>query len=282
MTPGFHKISADKYHADCCVVPSLSSSVAQILLRESPRKAWHRHPRLNPDYREEHDGKFDLGTAAHAVLLEDDQSKIVIVPHDDWRTKAAKQARGDAYAVGKTPLLERHHAAVMRMVEIAKAFIASSEIADYWKDAESELTGIALEDGVWLRCLFDRITKNRRLILDYKTSNSAAPEDFHRQIARMSYDVQHAFYRRVASNLGVISPRFVFLCQSCEQPHECSLHGLDPAAIDIADAKVERAIRLWRSCMERKSWPSYDRRIHYMTPTAWQMAEHEMALTEAA
>ena len=176
MKQGFHRIQADQYHDDPCVVPSLSSSIAQILLRESPRKAWFNHPKLNPDYREQHDGKFDIGTAAHAVLLEDDQSKIVIVQADDWRSKAAKQARGDAYAEGKTPLLERHNAAVMQMVEVAKEFIVSSEIADYWNDSESELAGIALEDGVWLRCLFDRITANRRVIFDYKTSEDSSPD----------------------------------------------------------------------------------------------------------
>jgi hypothetical protein len=48
-TPGYHRINAEKYHADPCVVPSLSSSIAKILLRESARKAWFSHPRLNPD-----------------------------------------------------------------------------------------------------------------------------------------------------------------------------------------------------------------------------------------
>lgn len=273
---------AERYHQDPCIAPSLSSSIAQILLRESARKAWHCHPKLNPDYRESHDGKFDIGTAAHAVLLEDDAAQIVIVNADDWRTKAAKEARGAAYAEGKTPLLERHHAAVMRMVEIARSFVASSEIADYWQDAESELAGVALEDGVWLRCLFDRITKNRRVIADYKTTEDVAPEAFSRQIIRMGYHVQDAFYRRVARDLGVISPRFVFLAQSVEPPHECSLHGCDPALQEIADAEVERAIRLWRQCVTTKAWPSYGGRIHYALPPAYMMAQHEERLLAGA
>ena len=68
---------AEKYHADPCMVPSLSNSVAQILLSESPRKAWFSHPKLNTAFAEKEDGKFDIGTAAHAVLLESDASRIV-------------------------------------------------------------------------------------------------------------------------------------------------------------------------------------------------------------
>lgn len=281
-TAGYHKLTAEAYHADPCVVPSLSSTIAQILLNESPRKAWHSHPKLNPEYREGHDGKFDIGTAAHAVLLEQDSSRIVIVDADDWRTKAAKELRGAAYAEGKTPLLKRHHDAVMAMVGVARAFIAQSEIAPYWQDAESELTGVVLEDGIWLRCRFDRITKNRRFIFDYKSTESASPEVFSRQITRMGYHIQEAFYRRVARALGATGPRFAFLAQSVEPPYECSLHGCDPALQEIADAEVERAIRLWRECMTRKEWPSYGGRVHWAMPTSYMIQAHELRLQEAA
>jgi hypothetical protein len=281
MTPGYHKIPSAQYHADCCVVPSLSSSIAKILL-DSPRKAWFAHPRLNPDYREEHDGKFDLGTCAHAILLENDPSRVVIVNADDWRTKAAKEQRDAARAAGKTALLERHFNDVMAMVKVADKFIVNSEISTYWLDAESELVGVCLDEGVWLRCMFDRIAKNRRVIMDYKSTTDASPEGFGRQIMRMGYDIQHAFYRRIASILGATAPRFVFLAQECEPPYECALHGLDPACIDIADAKVERAIRAWRGCMTSKQWPGYGGRIHYVMPTTWQLSEHELSLAEAA
>lgn len=283
MKPGFHlNVPADAYHADPCEQPSLSCGVAKILLAESPRKAWHSHPRLNPKHREEHDSKFDLGTCAHAVLLENDASRIVIVEADDWRTKAAKDQRDAARAIGKTPLLSRHYDDVRRMVDAALAFIAESEIADFWHDGDSEVTGIAKDGDTTLRCRFDRLTSDRRMIVDYKSTTDVSPDAFQRQIARMGYDVQHAFYRRVARILGVKDPRFVFLAQSVESPHECTLHDLDPASVEIADAKVERAINLWCQCLNAKRWPSYDNRIHYAMPSAWQMAEHELALAEAA
>ena len=282
MTPGYHRMTAEQYHADPAPQPSLSSSIAQILLRESPYKAWYSHPKLNPGYQERHEDKFDMGTAAHAMLLENDASRIVTVEADDWRTKAAKEARDAARAAGKTALLARHHAAVGKMVEVAKAFIAKSEVAELWAGGESEVTALCQDNGVWLRARFDRFNAGARFIGDYKSTVDASPEPFSRLLIRMGYHFQDAFYRRVARILGVQEPRFVFLAQSVEPPHECSLHGCDPALQEIADLEVQTAIDQWRQCLTSKKWPSHGGRIHWAIPTNWQMTIHEQRLQEAA
>jgi hypothetical protein len=293
VTPGFHRLTAEQYHADPTPQPSLSCSVAHILLRESARKAWHSHPRLNPDYVEEHDEKFDLGTTAHAALLEGAAGVAVIDPADypsktgsipdGWTNNAIRAARDNARAIGKTPILKRHYDGVRLMVDTAEAFIKSSEIAEYWADAESEVTGVWLEDsGVWLRCRFDKLSPKHRFIADYKSTVDASPEAFSRLLLRMGYHIQDAFYRRGARTLGVDAPRFVFLAQSVEPPYECSLHGCDPALQEIADAEVQRAIGMWRTCIKTNKWPSHGGRIHWAMPTSYMMSEHEMRLQEAA
>lgn len=283
LSAGFHiGVKAEDYHRDVCAVPSLSSSIAQVLLRESPRKAWFQHSKLNPDYREAHEAKFDLGTAVHAALLENDHANIVVVEAADWRTKVAKEQRDAARAEGKVALLERHWADVMAMVGNASEFIAKSEIADHWRAADSEVTGVCEEQGVWLRCRFDKITKNRRTIMDYKSTEDAAPDVFSRLLVRMGYHIQDAFYRRVARNLGITAPRFVFLAQSCNEPYECSLHACDPSLQEIADAEVERAIGLWRKCVQTKEWPSHGGRIHYALPTSYMIQDHEQRVMEEA
>jgi hypothetical protein len=277
MTPGYHKMTAEKYHADCCVVPSLSSSLAQILLRESPRKAAYSHPKLNPAFSAHEESKFDIGTASHAMLLEG-ANIIEVCDFDDWRKKEAQEKRSAARAAGKIPLLRRHRDEVVAMVAAAEAFIQHSEIAEYWKDGESELTAICEEKGVWLRARMDRISKSRRFIADYKSTTDASPDVFSRQLIRMGYHIQEAFYRRVVTNLGTVTPRFVFVAQSCEPPYECSLHGCDPALQEIADAEVQRAIDLWRQCMSTKNWPSHGGRIHWAIPPNYMMKEYEERL----
>lgn len=277
MTPGYHKIPAAKYHADPCVVPSLNNSVAQVLLSSSPRKAWFSHPRLNPAFARKEEAKFDIGTAAHAMLLEG-KNVIDVCDFDDWRKAEARAMRDAARAAGKVPLLKKHRDDVVAMVSAAEAFIAHSEVAEYWPDGDSELTAVCEERGVWLRCMLDRITKSRRCIFDYKSTEDVAPETFSRQIVRMGYHIQEAFYRRVVRNLGATTPRFVFLAQSVDAPYECTLHGCDPALQEIADAEVERAIQLWRDCSQKKVWPSYGGRVHWALPPTYLMIQHEERL----
>jgi hypothetical protein len=283
MNFGFHKISAADYHADKLAdQPTLSSSIAKIILKESALKAWHAHPRLNPAFKEEHDDKFDLGTCAHQFLLENDASRVVVVEANDWRTNKAKEEREAARAAGKTALLASHYADVRQMVDAAHAFLADCEISADWKNGESEVTGLVEDDGVMLKAKFDRITRDRKVIIDYKSTGSAAPDIFGMQIARLGYHWQEAFYRRVANLLGAQRPIFVFMAQSVEPPYECSLHGCDPAMQEIADADVKHAIALWRDCMARNKWPSYGGRIYWTMPTSWQMSAHEQRLQEAA
>lgn len=291
LAQGFHAgIPAAQYHMDLAPQPSLSSSVVKILLNESPRKAWYSHPRLNPNYRVIADSKFDLGTAAHAVLLENDASRIVVIDPeqypsqkgnipDGWTNKAIRAARDNAYGAGKTPLLKSYYDDVRQMVDAALAFIEESEISDAWHDAESEVTGIWQEGGVWLRCRFDRLTKDRRVIIDYKSTTDASPDGFSRQIPRMDYHIQDAFYRRCVRALGFPDPRFVFLPQECEPPYDPSLAGCSDALRQIADAEVERAVRLWRECVSSGTWPGYPKDICYAEPTSYMIQEHELRLT---
>ena len=128
MIAGIHTISAEEYHADPCESPSLSSSLASALLNQSPRHAWMQHPELNPDYRPEENSRFDLGSAAHALLLEGNQAKIAIIEADDWRTKKAKEERDTARENGLLPVLAKHDFALKAMVKAAREFIETTEL----------------------------------------------------------------------------------------------------------------------------------------------------------
>jgi hypothetical protein len=276
------QMTADEYHADPAQTPSLSASVGKILMSKSAYHAWLAHPRLNPKYQAEESGTFDIGTAAHALLLEGSRAKICVIEADDWRTKAAKEARDQARASGLTPILARHNVAVIRMVDAAKAFIETTELSGIFQDGAPEQTLVWKDNGVACRSRLDWLTKDRRVILDYKSSASAQPDWFSRQIANMGYDFQAAFYLRGLKACGHPNAQFVFLAQEVEPPHACSLHGIAPSMFAIAEAKVQRAIDLWRQCLTTGKWPAYDNRVHWAEATAWQMTQHEESLLEAA
>lgn len=266
---------AAEYHADPAPAPSLSNSLTKILLSRSAKAAWLAHPRLNPHYVESTEDKFDLGTTAHAALLEGDLSSIAVVRADDWRKKEAKEARDAARAAGKIPLLERQYDDVCGMANAALDFIKTSEIAQYWEDAESEQTIVWQEGTTWLRCRTDKLSSDRKIVFDYKTTGCVAPAVFSRQMVSLDYHIQDAFYRRGVRALGGDDPKFVFLAQETEAPYECALFACDPMLQSIADSLVQKAIDTWTNCLATNEWPGYGGRVHWASAPAWLAASFD-------
>ena len=269
MKPGFHSIPAAEYHADPCDEPSLSSSIANVLLNRLPLHAWHAHPRLNPAWRPiEPTNEMDAGTAAHMLLLEGHTNRVVIVDAKDWRTDAAKEARVDARVAGKTPILRKHFFGIKAMVDAAKEQVTDGMLA-----GEAEQVIVWQENGIWCRAMMDLYHPVR--ILDYKTTDNAEPNGFCRRIGQMGYDVQEAFYRRGVKVLTGEDVSFVFLVQEIDPPYLLSCVALDRDWQELADRKVQRAIDTWARCMETKHWPGYPTEICYAQAPGWAASQWE-------
>lgn len=278
MTPGIYDMPAERYHADPCDQPSLSSSIASILVSQSPLHAWQAHPRLNPDYQQEEDTKFDRGTAAHEYLL-GGENRIVTVEADDWRTKAAREQRDTIRAEGNLPLLARHFESVQKMAEVAHQAIAEcSDLSGMTlADGKAEQTLIWQGDGITCRARLDWLSNDRKLILDYKsTAASAEPNAWVRTLLGMHGDLQAPFYLRGnAATGGPEEARFVFLVQENEPPYACTFIGMPPAFIDLGARKVEHAIKLWRACITSSKWPGYGNLIYWAEPPAYAVTQWE-------
>lgn len=278
--PGLYPdIAAETYHADPCPAPSLSNSIAKLLLGQSPRHAWFNHPRLNPRFVAENKVAYDIGTAAHAYLLEG-RSIIEVIDAADYRTKAAQEARDRAYAAGKTPLLLRQWGDVQAMATAARAQLdAHEEAREAFTDGTPEVTLVWREGEIWCRCRLDWLPNGRdgaAVIFDYKsTSGSAHPDAFERTISERGYDLQAAFYSRgIRAVLGV-EAQFYFICQETYGPYALSVVGVTPQVIEPAMEKVAKAIRAWDWCLKHDSWPGYSSRIAWAQPMPWQLARWE-------
>ena len=271
-TPGVYEIAAADYHADCCVAPSLSASIAGTLLNESPRHAWQAHPRLNPDYEAKTHTQFDIGTAAHALLLEN-KNVVQIIEADDYRTKAAREAKDEAYAAGRTPLLPKQFDNVSAMVEAARAQLAvHHEGANIFVPGKgkAEQTLIWQDGDVWCRCRPDWLPADGPFIYDYKTTaGSASPDVWTRRLFE-GPDMQQAFYRRGAQAvLGIQNPRFRFIVQETTPPYALVIMELSPAASELPKRRAEEAITLWGRCLAEDRWPGYPGLVHYVDTPPW-------------
>ena len=275
--PGVYEISANEYHSDPVVVPSLSSSLARALIANSPLHCWFESPRLNPNFQREEEEKFDLGTAAHALLLEG-ESGVQVIDAPDWRTKAAREARDAARAAGKLPLLAARWADVLAMVKSAREQLdAHTEADDMFTEGKAEQTLIWQEDtrdgAIYCRARPDFLHDDHLLIDDYKTTGASAnPEAWTRGLFNSGFDIQTAFYLRGVRAIFGTQATFRFAIQENYPPYALSIISLAPDALVIAEKKVLYAIEQWAKCLRANHWPGYPARICYAGLPPWEEA----------
>lgn len=297
LAPGVHLGVDEKiYHADPAPGPSLSSGIACRLLQSSALHAKTHHPRLWDEPPATDDTEtMDRGTLAHAMLL-GGMERIVPVdpaafPGDKggipvgWTTKAIKAERDRIRGLGKVPVLKNLFDMALPMVDAAREALLDCEIGPIKiTDGDTEVT-IIVDDGpvkpgvrFFRRARADWWAKDRTLMIDYKsTAGLAEPSGWiRRQMVPMGYDIQRAHYRRCAHLATGQLPRWLFLVQENFAPFACSFVDLDGAHEEIADRKMDFASQLWKHHLSKGEWPGYSRRIHYSTPSAWEMAESEL------
>lgn len=260
-------------------VPSLSSHIAHVLLTRSPLHAWMKHPRLNPNWRPDEDEKFDLGTAAHAVLLENKRDLIAVVNAKDWRTNAAKEARDLTRKDGKIPLLPEDAAAVEAMASVARRAIErSSAIGPREFIAERTLSWE--HGGTRLRCRPDWVTTDHELVVSYKTSGNVSPEVFSRRIIDLGYHVQAAWELAGVKAATGKDARYIWCAQEVEPPYAVAFFDMAPMTLDLAERSMARAVELWAECLALTGeWPAYSSRVASVEPSPWtveQFAERHM------
>jgi hypothetical protein len=286
-TPGIYDLPAALYHADCCPEPSLSSSIAKMLCFDSAAHAAYAHPRLNPAAVDEDAEHFDIGTAAHALLLEGQQN-IAVIDAKDWRTNAAKAAREAARAKGKTPLLAARWADVQAMVGAARAQLDRHKDggAGMFTSGKPEQTLVWLEQltgdplaNVWCRARLDWLRLGA--IDDYKsTSASANPETWTRTMFQAGFDLQAAWYLRGLRTLtGFEDAIFRYAVQETYPPYALSVIALGPDAMVLAEKKCLYALEAWRTSVKTGDWVGYPRRTCYaalpMAHEAWWLEREQ-------
>lgn len=273
--PGVYDIPADVYHADPTPEPSLSSSIAKVLVGETPLHAWSKHPRLGKPAEEPEEAKFDIGKAAHSLVLQDPQA-FEIVDAKDWKTDKAKALRAAARDAGKIPLLATQWVRVTAMAHAGRIQLDRHEEASAaFTNGKPEQTLIWREGPTWCRARLDYLPNAGNIFDDYKsTAASADPDAWSRNLFNLGFDMQAAFYLRGLKALKICDrPSFRFIVQETETPHALSVVGLMPGALELAQHKIARALDIWQTCLASGVWPAYPTRTCYVDAPAWHEAQ---------
>lgn len=275
LTQGIHRgVPMSDYIADPCPEPSLSKGVIKLLSSRSPAHAHLAHPRLS---RVDGGGskESDLGRACHGLFL-GHHERVVWVYADDWKKKSSQEARDQARASGAVPLLSKQREQVEAMVA------AAHNLAD---PQDTEVTMVWQERGVWLRCRADWLEKTIALsdggpwVPDYKTCGCAEPAVWSaRSLYAGGYDIQAALYRRAMRHIANEDWSPIWLVGEDKPPYGACWIAPTDNMLAVADKKINKAIDMWRACLESGQYPNYPAGVHWVDPPnyevyAWEDSE---------
>ena len=287
LGPGIHDISPEAYHQDPCSVPSLSSTLARLILNRSPRHAWTAHPRLNPDFEGRDSKTFDIGRAAHRAVLGKGGDFVaypeaMLAKNGAASTSEAKEWAQEMRSRGLTPLKATEVEAIHDMA--AEIMGRISHMGITFPPSRSEMTAIAEIDGVMCRAMIDHAPEDPRLPLwDIKTTTDASAEAVRRSIMAYGYDMQAAHYTEVWKAATGEARSFLFVFVEKDAPNECCLVELGGDSMEMARRRTARARQMWGHCLQSGNWPGYPSEVIRMDlPEFYQARWLERETYEAA
>lgn len=260
--PGIYDLAPEDYHRDPIPGGSLSQSMAKILLQDGG-PALFRH---RMEAGSEHKPAFDMGTAAHALVLGKGSERLVIVKADSWRSRFAMESREQAYREGKMPLL----ASQMKVAEDMAEALSKHSLAVESLTGQAEMALFCQHSsGLWLRGQADMIADG--WIADYKTTADASFEGFSRSAWKFRYHMQAAWYRRVYRWITGKSTGFRIVAQEKTAPYLVSVWEPTRELIEAGERDMDEAIDIFLRCSEADLWPGYASDIQPLMPPEWAL-----------
>jgi hypothetical protein len=267
-------ISAEDYHRAPNLLPgpSLSSSGAKTILRQSPYHFWHDSP-LNPDRPPEEDkSHFSVGRAAHDMILLSDRwpqfyhalpegfawNKTKMMPEAIAEASAAQEAGKTLLKADEAETVHRVAKALQRN-ELAVATLTNgvTEETLVWQDPRT---------NVWLRARPDfrpNSILNKRAVmvvsdLKFVAPTNASPDGFQRAIHNFGYHQSAAFYADgIKAVYGHYPTHWVHVVIEKEAPHCVALYELPGEDMERGRVLNRRAIDTFARCLDAGKWPGY-------------------------
>jgi len=288
----YANVPAHVYHADPAFAPSLSSTLARVLLNDSPAHVYAQHPRLNPNYTpKESTRSMNTGSLAHALIAEPEGRGVVEIGHfPDFKSAAAKAWRDEVKASGKLPILEKDFLDAQPIADSVRRHAAAGCTNDPFNPPEgakaySELTAIWSEHSIYYRALFDRvvITPHTIDVWDWKTASDVSDRAIEQAVYRYNYAFQIAFYLRGLSALlpsyspVQMSAALVFV--ETQAPYTVRRVFLTPEYMAHEQAQVKQACDQWTQCILSSDFsdPRNGAAFHVELP-AWAAEDDDIVI----
>ena len=180
---------------------------------------------------------FDLGTAVHAMVLERDLNLVARGP-ETRRGKQWTEAKAAADLTGQLLLTEGDYDVAEAMAESLLATDIGRRMADESTMNEVSFFATDPDIGIDLKTRPYSYWPDRGMIYDIKTTQTASPAGFAREVVKYNYALQAAFYLHVLKLGGHKAENFVFACVEKQPPYAVGVHVLTHEYIDWARGQM--------------------------------------------
>jgi len=231
------------------------------LFKKSPKHYWYAK---NNSAKEESTA-LTFGSAAHKYILEKDDffNEFYVISCMDRRTKEGKEsyARCLEEAQGKTIISGDDFATILEMSKaidehpFAKYFLQGEhEVSLFWTDAET---------GEKVKCRPDCLTTDptltgKKMIVDYKTTDSCEDGHFERSCKKYGYKLQSAMYREGVFQNYLEDYGFAFVAQEKKAPYCVRVYVCTEQYINEGYDEYRALMGLYHKCRELDKYPSYE------------------------
>lgn len=255
----------DMPEADYHAHPSLSQSQLKTILDTPAKFAWERQ------HGRPHRAAYDTGHAVHTALL-GVGGQTVVVDADDWRTKAARDARDAAHAEGKVPLLRDQAAKVAAIRDAVMGHPAARTILEAPGDVELSLFWDDPDTDVPMRGRIDKVATRAdgtHVLVDLKSTTDASARRFGKSVWDYRYHMQRAVYLHGWEVITGEACEFLFIAVETDAPHLTAVYTLDDIAVEAGWRDYRTALDTYITCTETGTWPGYGDSIQTLPSPRW-------------
>jgi hypothetical protein len=206
-----------------------------------------------------------LGSLVHGVVF--NQNNYAVLPEGlDRRTKEGKLIYDMFMLANKGTELIVTHEQYEHALNIKNAVYSHDKAALLLQNGQAETSIFGKIEGLDAKCRVDFLNTKHNVIVDLKTTNSAAPDEFSKSVWNYRYHVQAAFYMDLTK-----AERFFFIAVDKEKPFNVELYELDPEAIEKGRIEYKKDIETLKKCLETNNWHGYteDKKIHIISLPGW-------------
>ena len=264
MKPGLYfDISFESY----VKIPAINNSILKILTDQSPA-----HCKYYIDHGRESTKALAFGSAADCYILEPTLFAKKYVTGPDARRNSKEWKEFAATVPEGMEILKPDD-----MADIISIYnkISGSHAMRLLEGGVSQVVAIWIDEITGLKCKsrMDYLNESIPMITDLKTTKSANPELFAKDIYKYKYYQQAAFYidGYIAATKCEHDCCFAFFAVEKTGPFVHSALELGPKSIEAGRISYRKAIDEYAKCLKEDKWPQYLEQISMIEMPKWAL-----------